>query len=73
MQRVVNFILIGLGSITWLLAFLFRGSIAPVTDVFEREFNATSSEIGFMSSVLIQIPSGIMVQFIKQCRGVNKF
>ena len=71
MQRFVNVTLITLGAITYLLTYFYRGSIAPITDVFETEFNATSSEVGFMSSVfwlsyfIVQIPCGIIIQFLK--------
>ena len=54
----------------WLyaLTFFFRASIAPITDVLETEFNATSSEIGLMSSLfwlsyfIVQIPLGMLLQ-----------
>ena len=69
-QHIVDICLITLASITYVFSYFFRGSIAPITDVFEKEFNATSSQIGFMSSAfwlsyfVMQIPSGIMVQYL---------
>ena len=59
-------------------AFFLRSAIAPISDVLEDDFNATSSEIGLCSSLLfigyfsMQIPSGMALQvyspeFISLC------
>eukprot|EP01084_Bolivina_argentea_P005813 10971_1 len=70
MQRTINVLLISLSAIVFGLSFFYRASIAPLTDVFENEFNGTSSEIGFMSSLCwvsyfcLQIPCGIIIQFV---------
>jgi len=59
------------------LSYFFRGSIAPITDVLETEFNATMSEIGLMSSLfwlsycLVQIPIGILLQYMSTEKTIN--
>ena len=70
MQQFINIILIGLAIIVYTISYFYGLSIAPITDAFQSEYNATSTEIGFLSSsywmifVPMQIPGGILVQFI---------
>ena len=45
MTRVVDVVLVGSGVSAYLFSYFFRGTIAPITDVFEKEFRATSSEV----------------------------
>ena len=68
--KFVDIILITLTAILYALGYFFRGSVAPITDVLETEFNATSGDIGLMSSLfwagyfLLQIPSGLLLQHL---------
>ena len=68
MSKLVDGTLIALTAMLYALGYFFRGSVAPITDVLEIEFNATSSQIGFMSSLFwfgymfLQVPSGILLQ-----------
>ena len=48
----------------YVISYFFRGSIAPITDVLEHEFNATSSEIGLMSSLFWLTYSLLLIDFL---------
>eukprot|EP01084_Bolivina_argentea_P203380 347385_1 len=70
MKNIIDISFISLAAGLYTLSFFYRGSIAPITDVLEAEFNATSSQIGLMSSsfffgyFILQIPCGILLQYI---------
>ena len=60
------------------IGYFLRSAIAPITDVLEEEFHATTSQIGLCSSLLfigyftMQIPSGMLLQvynpeFVSMC------
>lgn len=48
----------------------YRSSFAPIIDILQTEFNATSGQIGLMTAlfwfgyVILQIPSGLVLQYV---------
>eukprot|EP01084_Bolivina_argentea_P300722 518619_1 len=57
-----------LAGLIYSFVFFYRNSLAPILDVLEDEFHATSSEIGMMSSLLwlgyftLQFPAGFVLE-----------
>ena len=57
-------------GIVFAVIYWYKASFAPIIDVLQSEFNATSSEIGLMTSlfwfgyVTFQIPSGLVLQYL---------
>eukprot|EP01083_Nonionella_stella_P043246 116686_1 len=68
--RITDYLLALFGGLIYCLVYFYRGSLSPIVDVLEREFHATSSQIGQMSSlfyvgyVIVQIPSGFALEIL---------
>ena len=69
-KQRVNQAFVWLTGILYATNFWYRASFAPITDVLQSEFNATSAEIGRMYAlfwfgyVIFQIPSGLLLQYV---------
>eukprot|EP01083_Nonionella_stella_P239748 838817_1 len=68
--RITGYFIVMLGGLTYCLIFFYRGSLSPIVDVLEQEFQATSSEIGQISSLfyvgytIVQIPCGFALEIL---------
>ena len=57
-----------IGFYTYTLGYIYRQSMAPLTDVFAEIFDTTSTYVGLLSSVVyvpyftVQIPAGILLE-----------
>lgn len=67
-RKTCGFLFVALITQAYTFAYFFRIAIAPIADILEHDFDATSSQLGLCASALsigyfsMQIPSGMLLQ-----------